>query len=1527
MPPLSTVQSLPEGTLNLGDLNLHVAVPIVNKAGRGVPLTYTLGFDSDVWTPVTNSTWEPAFDWGWTTETDAFTGYVTYQTSPQQCAYGTSYPPQMYNFTLYENFIYYDQFGAAHLINMEPLQYPTGLPCGPNYPSSNSASAQDGSGLTLYASDNYGTPSATVAARSGAHISPPVYLAGSAAANGAGAFVDPNGNEITTNGSTFTDTLGVAELSVGGSGTPASPLTFSYPGPGGSETATVHYASQSVATGFTCNKNYSGTANLPTSVVLANGDTYDFGYGGAGRITSITLPTGATISYAYSGGSGGINCQDGSPSTLTRTVNGHTWTYVHSVGSNSVGTTTVTDPAGNVTTYTFYDDYEVERVVDQGSSSTLETVYTCYNSGAACTGPGGSFTLPITSRAVVTVLPDGQEDENVTDYDSYGDPLEIDNYDWSSSGAPTTILRKTFIDYASLSGIPDRPSEVQIANGSGTMVAYTDYSYDQTALQATSGLPQHTSAPNSSRGNLTTVQSCAVLSGSVCNRLLTSTYSYYDTGEVYQATAPNGAVTTYAYASSSPGCAGAFPTDVALPKDAQGNSYSLQYSWNCSGGVLASAMGENGNITSYAHNDPLWRLTGVSDPDGGGETISYLSPAETETSTQISSGLAKTQYALLDDLGRPSFSQTLDGTPCDTVQTTYDSATDSVQVSQPYSTTCQSPGSGAEFTTTVFDALGRPGTATAPNSAVTSYAYTGPAVTVTGPAPGDVSHILQANGLGELAEVCEITSASGSGACGTAAGGTGYLTTYSYDALGGLTGVDEAGQTRSFSYDALGRVTAETTPESGTTDFTYDTDSTCGTANGALVKRVDAIGNVTCYGYDALGRVTSITYPSGSYASVTPAKTFVFDAATVNGQAMGNAAGRLAEAYTGPSSAKITDEGFGYDVMGRPAQFFESTPNSGGYYQTQETYYQDGQRDTLTLPWTPVLTYGVNAVGEVTSVDAASGQNPVTTASYNPAGQLLGLTFGSGDSDGYGYSSTTGLMTQYQFTVNGATDTGALSWNADGTLGSLQITDSIPGTNDSQSCSYGYDSLGRIASVDCPNVWSQSFTYDAYGNVKKSGSLNWQPNYNGNNQANIGYDLDGNVTNDGANTYAWDAAGKMITVNSDQATYDALGRLAQESANSSLRLYYAPDGALAGEDNACCGIREQYAGLPGGAEAVFDCCNLYYYRDGDWLGSERLAAWTNQTLVSEEAYAPFGEAYAGAGAGEQMFTGKGQRLAAGIYDFPFRHYSPAQGRWLSPDPSGLAAVNPANPQSWNAYAYVANQPLTATDPLGLGTITFKTVVSECITCVGVWQPSPWNLLSPTYWDFMDASMQPPTFQAPSKQTGGSASRGSAATAAAPATAAAQCPRGAGLALPVAASAEGGLGVTGAGARTGALLGAFDSGAGGPSAGALQTGGAAAYFLGHSSGAPAQAGHQPLILGAFAGITVVGGTLTNAGSPSQLAGPFLSRTLNIGFGPQVTIQYASSPSGIWEFSISVGPGAGVDYSQYQTNTALRAGGGC
>jgi YD repeat-containing protein len=61
---------------------------------------------------------------------------------------------------------------------------------------------------------------------------------------------------------------------------------------------------------------------------------------------------------------------------------------------------------------------------------------------------------------------------------------------------------------------------------------------------------------------------------------------------------------------------------------------------------------------------------------------------------------------------------------------------------------------------------------------------------------------------------------------------------------------------------------------------------------------------VTCYAYDALHRLTSVTYPSGGYSSVTPAKYYVYDSATVDSAAMSYAKSRLAEAYKKTRSPK-----------------------------------------------------------------------------------------------------------------------------------------------------------------------------------------------------------------------------------------------------------------------------------------------------------------------------------------------------------------------------------------------------------------------------------------------------------------------------------------------------------------------------------------------------------------------------------------------------------------------------------------------
>jgi RHS repeat-associated protein len=63
----------------------------------------------------------------------------------------------------------------------------------------------------------------------------------------------------------------------------------------------------------------------------------------------------------------------------------------------------------------------------------------------------------------------------------------------------------------------------------------------------------------------------------------------------------------------------------------------------------------------------------------------------------------------------------------------------------------------------------------------------------------------------------------------------------------------------------------------------------------------------------------------------------------------------------------------------------------------------------------------------------------------------------------------------------------------------------------------------------------------------------------------------------------------------------------------------------------------------------------------------------------------------------------------------FREYSTTQGRWLTPDPAALRAINPRNPQSWNQYSYVMNDPCNLTDPLGLTPCTFNVRLEGNVT--------------------------------------------------------------------------------------------------------------------------------------------------------------------------------------------------------------------
>src|ERR1700693_1408570 len=141
--------------------------------------------------------------------------------------------------------------------------------------------------------------------------------------------------------------------------------------------------------------------------------------------------------------------------------------------------------------------------------------------------------------------------------------------------------------------------------------------------------------------------------------------------------------------------------------------------------------------------------------------------------------------------------------------------------------------------------------------------------------------------------------------------------------------------------------------------------------------------------------------------------------------------------------------------------------------------------------------------------------------------------------------------------------------------------------------------------------------------------------------------------------------------------------------------------------------------VPAGATAVYTSSGLAYYRHTDHLGSSRLATTPSRTLYSSTAYAPFGESYNQTGTTDLSFTGDDQDTVSGMYDTLYRKQMPVQGRWLTPDPAGMGAVDPTSPQTWNRYGYVANDPLSFVDPLGLQLIgPVRCSSSGANTCPG-----------------------------------------------------------------------------------------------------------------------------------------------------------------------------------------------------------------
>src|ERR1700679_4344890 len=80
VPPLGSFGGGPFDVVNLGNLNVHFAVPVLTRPGRGSSFAYSLVYDSSVWSPATSNgvkSWGQQGSWGWSTNSPSLGGFIT----------------------------------------------------------------------------------------------------------------------------------------------------------------------------------------------------------------------------------------------------------------------------------------------------------------------------------------------------------------------------------------------------------------------------------------------------------------------------------------------------------------------------------------------------------------------------------------------------------------------------------------------------------------------------------------------------------------------------------------------------------------------------------------------------------------------------------------------------------------------------------------------------------------------------------------------------------------------------------------------------------------------------------------------------------------------------------------------------------------------------------------------------------------------------------------------------------------------------------------------------------------------------------------------------------------------------------------------------------------------------------------------------------------------------------------------------------------------------------------------------------
>ncbi len=232
----------------------------------------------------------------------------------------------------------------------------------------------------------------------------------------------------------------------------------------------------------------------------------------------------------------------------------------------------------------------------------------------------------------------------------------------------------------------------------------------------------------------------------------------------------------------------------------------------------------------------------------------------------------------------------------------------------------------------------------------------------------------------------------------------------------------------------------------------------------------------------------------------------------------------------------------------------------------------------------------------------------------------------------------------------------------------------------------------------------------------------------------FGYDLDGDLTNDGRWAYSWDGENRLVqmqTLTNLPATvpqekllfgYDYLGRRVSKVVSNfngsawsaTINLKSVWDGwNLLAELDSTNGLVRSYvwgsdlSGTPQGAGGVGGL--LWLTQNAAQPTNDSVAFDGNANVMAlvdantgsntaQYAYGPFGEIVRADGTAAKAnpfrFSTKYMDAETTLPYYDYRYYNPGTGRWLSRDrEEGNGGLNP--------YALVDNEPISFTDPLGL----------------------------------------------------------------------------------------------------------------------------------------------------------------------------------------------------------------------------------